>query len=378
MRIANGLDARGQHVRKLHGLTLEFQLAGGNAPHVHEIVHKPHEVRELALHHVDGPTRSWIVAQSAQSGDLQAVQQRRQRVAKLMRQRGEEHVLALVGRTQRRLGFTALGYIQDELHHLVAEAPCSEQSPPARPVLAEVLLLVRRRLTLGGHFVDRVPRLGVKLGRCQFLPGLAHRLLAPEAGHAQEGVVHRGETEPLSPEHDADGLDLENGFLALLGFAPRRYVVEQHRDEFLVWLAEPEGVYVEPTPHRLCMFNETGRRARARHVPIDVEPLLLEVRHQLSRRPTLPVDDAGLPFERRVDLLETVVHGSVQLIENHLEHAKAFIDGLEERLIATLARLQRPTLRLPQGFLREHLLRGFRRRAIEASHRAAVVAQRGP
>jgi hypothetical protein len=82
------------------GLRPQFQLAAAHARHVEQVVHQPHHVRELAVHHVARARRHRRqFAHPAQ--DLQPRADRRQRIAQLVRERGDEFVLAPVGLAPR-------------------------------------------------------------------------------------------------------------------------------------------------------------------------------------------------------------------------------------------------------------------------------------
>ena len=109
------LDDRAQ----IDALLAQRQLAAGNAAHVHQVIDQPHQLRDLTLHHagrVAGGFRQRLHPQ-----DRRHVAQRRERIAKLVRERGEEFVLelrfvmqpmlAILDRGARFLGFVgaALG-----------------------------------------------------------------------------------------------------------------------------------------------------------------------------------------------------------------------------------------------------------------------------
>jgi hypothetical protein len=76
-----------------------------DARQLEEVVDQAHEVRGLTLEHFVHASRGLAVGRHAQ--DLQAVAQRRKRIAELVGERRQELVLAPVGLAQRFLGFLA-------------------------------------------------------------------------------------------------------------------------------------------------------------------------------------------------------------------------------------------------------------------------------
>jgi hypothetical protein len=96
----------------------------------------PHHLVELPLHHVARVARE-VGALVGELEQREAVAQRRERVAQLVRERGEELVLAPVGGTQRLLGAAPLD-------HLALQRPVRR------------LDLVGAATHLGEHRVERV------------------------------------------------------------------------------------------------------------------------------------------------------------------------------------------------------------------------------
>ena len=83
------LDDRSQ----VDALLAERQLAARDAAHVHQVVDQPHELRDLALHHPGGMAA--VFRQLLHAEDGRHVAQGRQRIAKLVSERGEEFILQL-------------------------------------------------------------------------------------------------------------------------------------------------------------------------------------------------------------------------------------------------------------------------------------------
>ena len=86
------------HRRQFDPLLAEFQLAAGDAAHVQQVVHQPHHLPKLPLHHGAGLLSGVPVGR--QPDDLQGVADRGQRVAEFVGQRRQELVLAAVGLRQ--------------------------------------------------------------------------------------------------------------------------------------------------------------------------------------------------------------------------------------------------------------------------------------
>ena len=78
-------------------LELQFDLAARDARHLQQVVDQPHHVVDLPLHHLAAGLRFLRRRCSCACSDGQRGAHRRQRVAQLVRQRGEEFGLALVG-----------------------------------------------------------------------------------------------------------------------------------------------------------------------------------------------------------------------------------------------------------------------------------------
>jgi hypothetical protein len=69
--------------RKLDTILAELDLAPADAAHVDQVVHQPHHLPDLTLHHLERRMDGLPIA-ARQPHDLQGVADRGQRVAKLM------------------------------------------------------------------------------------------------------------------------------------------------------------------------------------------------------------------------------------------------------------------------------------------------------
>ena len=92
---AAGFHRVGDDGREIHGSLLQIDLAAGDARDVHQVIDQPHHVTDLAIHDLVGGHRG--LARSGEAQQTQRVADGREGIAQLVRQRGEEPVLALVG-----------------------------------------------------------------------------------------------------------------------------------------------------------------------------------------------------------------------------------------------------------------------------------------
>ena len=92
----DGLDGVVHDRGELERLLSKLDLSERDATHVEQVVHEPHHVADLALHHVGagGDDRGVI---AGQAHDPERVADRRERVPQLVRQHREELVLSPVG-----------------------------------------------------------------------------------------------------------------------------------------------------------------------------------------------------------------------------------------------------------------------------------------
>ena len=88
VRLERALHQAGQ----LAHAALQLNLPGGDARDVQQVVHQAHHVPDLPLHHPSHPLHR-VAAVAAEPNQLEAGADRRQRIAQLVRQHGQELVL---------------------------------------------------------------------------------------------------------------------------------------------------------------------------------------------------------------------------------------------------------------------------------------------
>ena len=99
--------ARATIVPTASRLAAQIDVAARDARDVQQVVDQPREVLHLPLDHVARPGELRI-GQRAPAHDLDRVADRRERIAQLVREHGEELVLVPVGFLQRRFDARAL------------------------------------------------------------------------------------------------------------------------------------------------------------------------------------------------------------------------------------------------------------------------------
>ena len=92
---AGRLDGALDHRPQVDPGLAEFQLVAADAADVEDVVHEPHHLAQLPLHHRTGLLPCLRLGRQAQQ--LQAVPQRDHRVAQFVGQGRQEHVLVAVG-----------------------------------------------------------------------------------------------------------------------------------------------------------------------------------------------------------------------------------------------------------------------------------------
>ena len=130
----------------------------------------------------------------------------------------------------------------------------------------------------------------------------------------------------------AHALDLR-AQLALGSFALGD-VVEQDGDLAALRAAHPVGADLVEAAQRLGFVFEAQRLAGQRDFSVDVEPVLFMVRREFAHALALRIAQAGLAFERGIDLEEAVVHGLAVVIEDHFDGAEPFDEGVEQLAIS--------------------------------------------
>ena len=117
-RVDRGVDDGAE----VDGLQFELQLPACDARNVEQVVEQPRHVRHLAMNHLARP-RQLVLRQIWQRQHLGSRAYRRQGIPELVRQRGEELVLAVIGLTQRFLalaqpcfGLAPIGHVELGAH----------------------------------------------------------------------------------------------------------------------------------------------------------------------------------------------------------------------------------------------------------------------
>ena len=93
-RRPHGLERRLDEGRRLHRLHVEAHLAGGDAGHVEQVLDQLGLRARVALDHLHRP-QQLLALHAAGGDDLRPAEDRAERRAQLVRQRGEELVLEL-------------------------------------------------------------------------------------------------------------------------------------------------------------------------------------------------------------------------------------------------------------------------------------------
>ena len=99
------LDRAAQHFGQLHRLPAQLEQAAADARGLEQVVHQPHQVVDLPFHHA---AHLPFPRRGVQAQQLQPAAQRRERIAQLVGEHGDEVVLAPIGLEQRRFRALAL------------------------------------------------------------------------------------------------------------------------------------------------------------------------------------------------------------------------------------------------------------------------------
>ena len=105
---AGRLDGVVDHVCQDDAFSRELDLAGREARDVEQVVDETDEVAQLALHDVEGAVPGRVI-QAETSHELEAVRERRERIANLVGERRDEFILPAVRFLERRLGLLEFG-----------------------------------------------------------------------------------------------------------------------------------------------------------------------------------------------------------------------------------------------------------------------------
>ena len=135
-------------------------------------------------------------------------------------------------------------------------------------------------------------------------------------------------------------LSLARSLLAFLFHAlPLAHVLEDEGDLPKMRGADPVREDVEPALHRGGMALETERLAGLGDVSVALEPARIEIRDELSRRPSERARESRVGLEGGIRLEEAVVD-RLAVLDDHLHEAVTVVDGLEERPVAGLLTLR--------------------------------------
>ena len=196
-----GLDSVMDDRRQLHPLLAQLEIVAGDAAHVEQIVDQPHQAAQLPLH---GVARLFLQLRAGVGAlhDLERVAQRCERPAQLVRESGEELVLAPIRFAQ---GFAALF---DRLARVHLCRDVSEVAHHAVATVGERNAVEAPLVVLGDAAIDA--ELGA-LGREERFSGLER---VPEDPHHLVGVVLLPQNADDLLEvaaHDAAGDGAEDG-----------------------------------------------------------------------------------------------------------------------------------------------------------------------
>ena len=218
-----------------------------------------------------------------------------------------------------------------------------EVDPGRAAVLAQVALLQRVRVDLAGEQPLALVEVFLHVVRVRDVDERApHELVGRVPGDLRELPV---DTDPATLEvhlRDADGRVVEDAAPAGLAVAQRdlrrvalRHVLE-HEPEPPAWLHRRRE-HVEPAAHRVGALLESQDLAPEAHPGVHLDPMALQIRDELQRRPSGGVLEAGHRLELRVDLQEPVVDRVAGLVQHDLREAEPLVDLLEQRRQVRLA-----------------------------------------
>ena len=144
-------------------------------------------------------------------------------------------------------------------------------------------------------------------------PVSTSRIRMPSWAHRDSPVAHFGVVHGL------------RGALALGD------VREEDCDDPALRRAQAESVDVEPpATQRLRLVDEASGRAGEGDATELLDPMRFEHRQQLAHAFAGHIAQSALLLEARIGLQESVVDRMAAGIEQHLDHAEAFIDRVEE------------------------------------------------
>ena len=160
-----GFDRGLQDGGDVHGSNAQRELVAADAAHVEQVVDEPHHQQHLAVDQVARPGQVGVRG-VGHAHDLHGVTDRRQRIAQLVGERGEEFVLAPVALAQRLLGHDAVGDVDGHATDAARLAVGAEDRELAHQRMVQDAVVVPQRLDrLIGTGLERLAVVGAELGR---------------------------------------------------------------------------------------------------------------------------------------------------------------------------------------------------------------------
>ncbi len=212
-----GLDRVLQHRQHVDPVRPELDLALGDAADVEQVVDQMDHLTELAFDDVASAVDGLRLAR--QGHDLERIADRRERIAQLVGEGGEEFVLAAVGAAQRLLHRLAAGGIDDRAEHAGRRgAVAVDRAVHLDPVDASVgpdhaaleMPVAQGLERVLEACLDDLPVLGMDVGeedlRVPFLHGLAVAealVVAQRVAHFEGGEVEIPVADAGRVEHEA-------------------------------------------------------------------------------------------------------------------------------------------------------------------------------
>ena len=351
----NGFAKQGAQVQHFH---LQLHLAQQHAAEVEHVRDQPLLRASAVGDHVQTLVQRTGVVHALQQ-QFAPAKNGGQRRTQFMRQRGQELILqprhVFRGTACGPLGLQQLLAGQFDLAafgHVRAAAGQADEAAHAREARAGVhlqpapLAIGTPRTHQRVHRALRLQRLlefvfehrGV-VRMHQATPDVFRnaRLVAAEE-LAESAVDETGVPTLIEHPHrhrQAVGQRAEARFaLAQLHFhlLARGDVEEQDADLVLSRPAHAHRVDRERTTQRTRFHLELGRAAAACDLAIDAEPVLLMIGFQRGHALATRVLQAGMAFERVVDLDEAIVDRTVAL-EQHLDHAETGVDAFKHAMM---------------------------------------------
>src|SRR4030095_2736808 len=117
--------------------------------------------------------------------------------------------------------------------------------------------------------------------------------------------------------------------------------------------AESECVDIIEAPEGCGRILKPPGLTGPSNLPVDLEPVLLERRHDLADPSSNRVRDAGLLLKDPIDFQKAEIHRVVRVIEQYLDRAETFVDRIKQGSVLLLRLAQPPVgcFRLPSSHL---------------------------